>query len=109
VPAGSLAKGQMLVMTGMERPGGPVKTVACATCHGIDMMGIGDFPGIGGRSPSYMARQLWDFKKGTRNGTYAAIMKPVVANLSADDVTAIVAYLASLKPPAPAYTTTSSR
>ena len=75
------------------------KTGRCVTCHGTDLMGSGDFPGIAGRSPSYMMRQLWDMKRGTRNGVYTVLMKPVVANLSADDLTAIVAYLASIKPP----------
>ncbi len=50
---------------------------------------------------------LWDMKRGTRNGLWAEMMKPIVANLTADDMTAIVAYLASIKPPAP--TLTSSR
>jgi cytochrome c553 len=88
VPMGSLAKGEKLVDAGR-----------CVTCHGLDLMGSGDFPGIAGRSPSYMMRQLWDMKRGTRNGIYTELMKPVVANLTADDLTAIVAYLASIKPP----------
>lgn len=88
VPVGSLAKGEKLVDTGR-----------CVTCHGTDLMGSGDFPGIAGRSPSYMMRQLWDMKRGTRNGVYTELMKPVVAPLTADDMTAIVAYLASIKPP----------
>src|SRR5687767_3834834 len=90
VPVGSLAKGEKLVDAGR-----------CVTCHGTDLMGSGDFPGIAARSPSYMMRQLWDFKRGTRNGVYAELMKPVVASLTADDLTAIVAYLASIKPPPP--------
>ena len=93
VPMGSLAKGEKLVDAGR-----------CVTCHGLDLMGSGDFPGIAGRSPSYMMRQLWDMKRGTRNGIYTELMKPVVANLTADDLTAIVAYLASIKPPARAPT-----
>jgi cytochrome c553 len=98
VPVGSLAKGEKLVDAGR-----------CVTCHGTDLMGSGDFPGIAGRSPSYMMRQLWDMKRGTRNGVYTVLMKPVVANLSADDLTAIVAYLASIKPPTPSRTPTSSQ
>ena len=93
VPVGSLARGKSLVETGR-----------CATCHGTDLMGSGDFPGIAGRSPSYMMRQLWDMKRGTRNGLWMPLMKPVVADLSADDMTAIVAYLASISPPTPAPT-----
>jgi cytochrome c553 len=98
VPVGSLAKGEKLVDAGR-----------CVTCHGTDLMGSGDFPGIAGRSPSYMMRQLWDMKRGTRNGVYTVLMKPVVDNLSADDMTAIVAYLASIKPPTPNRTATSSQ
>ena len=99
VPVGSLARGKDLVTTG-----GGGKTIACATCHGNDLMGLADTPGIAGRSPSYMMRQLWDMKQGTRNGTFAAMMKPVVEHLTVDELTAVVAYLASIKPPTPART-----
>jgi cytochrome c553 len=94
VPVGSLARGKNFVTTG-----GGGKTIACGTCHGPDLMGFADAPGIAGRSPSYMMRQLYDIKRGTRNGLWAEMMKPVIANLSVDDMTAIVAYLASITPP----------
>ncbi|NIW24916.1 MAG: hypothetical protein GWN29_10300 [Gammaproteobacteria bacterium] len=45
-------------------------------------------------------RQLWDMKQGTRNGLQAPLMQPVIANLSMDDMTDIVAYLASIDVPA---------
>jgi cytochrome c553 len=113
VPAGSLAKGEKLVTTGgMAIVNGkiaPGKTVACAMCHGPDLMGLADIPGIAGRSPNYMMRQLWDMKMGTRKGLSAQLMKQVVANLTADDMTAIVAYLASVKVPAPAGQSASVR
>ena len=96
VPPGSLRRGRMLVTDGLR------KTVACATCHGTDLMGSGDFPGIAGRSPSYMMRQLWDMKVGTRNGLFADIMNPVIEKLTVEDMRDIVAYLASVKPPAAA-------
>ena len=47
-----------------------------------------DVPPIAGRSPSYLARQLWDIQQGTRNGAQAQLMKLVVANLSHDDLDA---------------------
>ena len=96
VPVGSLAKGEELVVNG-----GAGKTIQCGVCHGLDLMGIGIIPGIAGRSPSYMMRQLYDIKQGTRNGAGAQLMKPVVANLNVEDMTNIVAYLASIIPPAP--------
>ncbi len=111
-PVGSIARGKRLVDTGEAMVGGkPVrKTTACATCHGPDMQGMGDFPAIGSRSPSYMMRQLYDFKTGRRNGTYAAIMVPVVANLSNDELRDITGYLASMPPPsAPTRQTASAR
>jgi cytochrome c553 len=113
VPAGSLAKGEKLVTTGgvavVNGKIAPGKTVACGTCHGPDLMGLADVPGIAGRSPSYMMRQLWDMKLGTRKGLSAQLMKQVVANLTVDDMTAVVAYLASIKVPPPAGQSASVR
>jgi cytochrome c553 len=103
VPPGSLRRGRTLVNDGLR------KTYACATCHGPDLMGMGDFPGIAGRSPSYMMRQLWDMKVGTRNGLYADIMKPVLEKLTADDMRDIVAYLASVKATTATPPTTTAR
>jgi cytochrome c553 len=90
VPPGSIKKGEALVMRG-----GAGKTVACATCHGADLMGLGPVPGIAGRSPSYLARQLYDMQAGNRHGQWSELMKPVVEKLTADDMIAIAAYLAS--------------
>ena len=103
VPVGSLEKGKQLVLNG----GG--KTIACATCHGPTLQGSVNIPGIAGRSPSYMMRQMWDMKMGTRKGPMTQLMKPVVANLTQDDMLNIVAYLASIKPAAAPTTTSSSR
>lgn len=96
VPIGSVKRGEILVTTGGE------KTVACATCHGSDLEGLavsanGPVPGLAGRSPSYLVRQLFDMKTGQRRGTRVELMKPVVANLTTDDLRDIAAYLASLK------------
>jgi cytochrome c553 len=89
VPTGSLKAGATLVASG----GG--KTTPCSVCHGVDLNGIGPVPGIAGRSPSYLVRQLWDFQQGTRKGAWAPLMKPVVENLTPDDMLAIAAYAAS--------------
>jgi cytochrome c553 len=92
VPNGSIAKGEALVTTG----GG--KTVACATCHGPTLQGLGDVPAIAGRHPNYIVRQLWDIQNGDRAGPSAAQMRPVVEKLSNDDMLAIAAYVASRAP-----------
>ena len=90
VPPGSIKKGEALVTTG-----GGGKTTQCAICHGPDLKGIADVPDIAGRSPSYLFRQLASFQDGSRGGTSAALMKPVVAKLSQADMVSIVAYVAS--------------
>ena len=92
VPVGSLKKGEALVTTG----GG--KTTACGVCHGADLKGLGPVPGIAGRSPSYLVRQLYDTQRGVRTGVWADLMKPVVAKLSNADMLAIAAYSASRMP-----------
>ena len=103
VPVGSIAKGKALVTTGGTMTVGretiPGKTTACAGCHGPDLMGTADVPPIAGRSPSYLARQLYDFQQGTRNGASAPLMRLVVANLTEEDIVAITAYAASLGTP----------
>lgn len=93
VPVGAVKAGQTLVTTG-----GGGKTVACATCHGADLKGMGPVPGIAGRSPSYTVRQLYDMQAGTRHGVWAELMKPVVAKLTEQDMLQIAAYTASLRP-----------
>jgi cytochrome c553 len=89
-PVGSIKKGEELVMSG-----GGGKTTPCAFCHGGDLQGLGPVPGIAGRSPSYVVRQLYDMQAGSRSGLWAELMKPVVAKLSADDLLTVAAYLAS--------------
>jgi len=63
------------------------------------LKGIGDiFPPLAGRSPAATARQLYDFKSGARDGRYAALMKPVVAHLTDQDIVDLTAYIVSLQP-----------
>jgi cytochrome c553 len=92
VPPGSIAKGEALVA------GSGGKTIACVICHGSTLSGIGDVPGIAGRSPVYIARQLYNIQDGSRGGSSAALMKAVVDKLNDGDILAISAYVASLKP-----------
>lgn len=92
VPPGSVKRGEALAA------GIPGKTERCAICHGPDLKGLGGIPPIAGRSPSYAVRQLYEFQTGARNGAAAALMKPVVANLTTPDMVALAAYLSSQEP-----------
>jgi cytochrome c553 len=93
VPVGSLSKGEALARTG-----GSGATVACNLCHGADLKGLDAVPGIAGRSPTYLMRQLYEFQHGSRSGTSSALMRPTVEKLSQDDMIALAAYVASLDP-----------
>jgi cytochrome c553 len=87
VPRGSLARGEALVRRGQ-----------CTLCHGTNLEGLGPIPGIAGRSPSYMVRQLYDMKSGARKGLWADLMKGVVASMTTDDMLNVAAYVASRAP-----------
>jgi cytochrome c553 len=93
VPVGSVAKGEALVTNG-----GNGKTLPCAICHGAGLKGLADVPNIAGRSPGQIAREIYYIQTGDRGGPSATLMKPVVENLTGDDVLAIAAYVASLQP-----------
>ena len=93
VPPGAVARGRELVNTG-----GGGRTVACTTCHGPDLRGLGPVPALAGRSPSYMARQLYDLQQGNRDGAWSDLMDAAVMDLTVKDIVDIVAYTASLDP-----------
>ncbi len=85
VPPGSIAKGKALV-----------GKYACSACHAADLNGIAFVPAITSRSPSYMARQLNDYRQGARKGKAAQLMGPVTLKMTDDEIIAITAYLASI-------------
>ena len=90
VPPGSIARGEALVKGAGGTP--------CAACHGETLKGKGEVPRLAGLQPLYIARQLFDMRHGSSAGKGAEPMKPVVANLSEDDIIAISSYLGSLPP-----------
>jgi cytochrome c553 len=92
VPVGSIKRGEALAN------GASTRALRCATCHGRELKGKSKVPALAGRSPSYLVRQLYDIQSGARAGRETHRMKPVVANLTLDDMAALAAYLASLNP-----------
>jgi cytochrome c553 len=92
VPRGSIEAGEVLAKTGADR------TVACVACHGETLKGAGDIPSLAGRSPIYIARQLYDFQHGARHGSKSDQMQPVTARLTEDDIIDLAAYAGSLAP-----------
>ena len=93
VPPGSLKLGEALATTGANG-----KTIACITCHGLDLRGLGPVPSLAGRSPSYIVRQMYDMQHGARTGLWTPLMIPVVNKLKPADMVAVAAYAASRAP-----------
>jgi cytochrome c553 len=87
VPPGSITRGEALAKSGQ-----------CTLCHGDALKGKAEVPRLAGLQPLYVARQLFDMRYGSRAGEAVAPMKPVVANLSDDDIIALSSYLGSLPP-----------
>ncbi len=78
--------------------GEAISTSVCASCHMADASrGAPANPILKGQHPEYLAKQLKEFKDGTRP---SAVMKPIATQLSDDDIRNVTAFYAS-KPPSP--------
>jgi cytochrome c553 len=93
VPPGSLQRGAAIAAGAA-----PGRTPPCAGCHGAGLRGQGNVPGLAGRSPSYVMRQLYDIRTGARAGQAVQVMRGLVARLDENDMIAVAAYIASLEP-----------
>jgi cytochrome c553 len=110
VPVGSIKRGKDFAAAGAAtvvagKIATPGKTVACSECHGKDLRGAAHapdstlpVPGLTGRSPIYIVRQLYDFHSGARSGAGAELMKPIATQMTLRDMIDVAAYLGSLAP-----------
>jgi cytochrome c553 len=92
VPPGSIARGAVIASKGAG------ELVPCESCHGPDLRGVGNIPPLAGRSPTYIVRQLIQFRLGGRSNAAAAPMRQEVSHLSLKDMIATAAYAASREP-----------
>lgn len=92
VPKGSIARGQEIARSAADAK------LACSSCHGDGLHGTTEVPGLAGRNPNYIVRQLWSFQNGERTGPHTAQMMPVVAAMGEADMLAVAADCASLPP-----------
>jgi len=77
---------------------GAVKAGACAACHGLDGNPTDpQYPRLAGMPERYVAQQLALFKAGQRNTGMAAVMMPMAAPLSAQDMRDLGAYFSQQK------------
>jgi cytochrome c553 len=77
---------------------GATKAGACAACHGLDGNPTdAQYPRLAGMPERYTATQLALYKSGQRNTGMAAVMAPMAAPLSAQDMRDLGAYFAQQK------------
>lgn len=68
----------------------------CASCHGDDAKGNGEFPRLAGQLPDYIFRKLtgWDTE---RHSESSAIMQPIAHELKPEQIKAVAAYVSQLE------------
>jgi cytochrome c553 len=86
VPEGAIARGRVIAEQGAS--GGP----ACVSCHGQALAGIA------GASPSFLARQLMNFRSKARNDPDAAPMQAVAGKLTDAQIIDAAAFVGSRPP-----------
>ena len=75
----------------------PKASEVCLACHGTNGVGItADYPTISGQHRDYIERALTDYKKGARKN---AVMAPMAATLTEQDIKELAAYYSSQSPP----------
>lgn len=86
-------KGKLLYQSGIAGSGIP----ACASCHGKQGEGAGQFPRLAGQHADYVIKQLKVFQR-TDERPAGAIMKPIVHSLTEENIRSIAEYVESIQP-----------
>jgi cytochrome c553 len=77
------------------------KVPACASCHGADAKGNGEFPRLAGQLHDYVFRKLtnWDKERGQDKNKpdASAIMQPITHDLTETQIKAVAAYLSYIE------------
>lgn len=89
----------LALLSGTAQAGNPelgrTKSAPCAACHGEDGRGIApNFPVLAGQYADYLVHALKQYRSGERDN---ALMTPMAAGLSDDDIADLAAYYAAMK------------
>ncbi|MEN8719791.1 MAG: cytochrome c [Oceanococcaceae bacterium] len=76
---------------------GKEKSATCAACHGADgVSSAPTFPTLAGQHETYLVQSLKQYRDGSRKN---AVMAPMAANLSDEDIADLAAFYARQKGP----------
>jgi cytochrome c553 len=70
--------------------------IACATCHGKEAKGDGQFPRLAGQLYAYVTLQMTNWSK-ERGETTSDIMAPIARGLTESQIKAVAAYVSNLE------------
>jgi cytochrome c553 len=94
-PKGLIASGRKIFEEGSS------DIPACATCHGTDAKGNGQFPRLAGQLDDYILNKLknWNKERGQNAAEpdTSAIMEPIAHGLTEPQIRAVAAYVSSLE------------
>lgn len=68
---------------------------ACAQCHGRTGRGMASFPSVAGHDADYIATRLMQYRAGETVGPNSALMRPVAAVLSDQDIANLSAFIST--------------
>jgi cytochrome c553 len=84
------------VLAAGDASAGKAKSASCVACHGADGNSANpEWPSLAGQHPDYLVKQLRNFKDGERSN---ALMSPMAAPLSEQDMQDLAAFYASQTP-----------
>jgi len=71
----------------------------CITCHGPEGKSPiqSTYPKLAGQNKEYLVQQVTDIQSGARNNGLTNVMKPIVANVTAEEIEAIAEYLSGVQ------------
>lgn len=79
--------------------GKQIATTVCAACHAADgNSGIAMYPRLAAQDAGYIHQQTLDIKDGKRTSGSSGVMKPMVMNLSEQDIRNVAAFYAKQQP-----------
>lgn len=101
-PLGGAPKDIMAAGEKIYQQGVPTANVPpCASCHGADAKGNGQFPRLAGQLNDYIFKKLtnWSTERGQSpsNPDASVIMEPIAHNLTKPQVEAVAAYVSNLE------------
>lgn len=93
-PAAAAAGAALVNVGSAER-----RVQACANCHGPASVGVGPlFPRLAGQYAAYAEAQLLAFRQKQRHNDVNAVMREISGHLTEAEITAVSAYLETLRP-----------